>query len=216
MSKLINPWDEVYKRNGNVLGGPYHGFNSYLGKLQEISAEEILDLGCGTGRHTIPLYKNGYKPHAFDISENAIKKLKLELDGLGIKYGDRIRVGDMFEKFPYVDNFFDSVLSIATIYHGTINNIKFALKEVTRILKPGGMFYLTTSVNLDNSKSINKGSNYVLVEKGTFLPLDGREMHLVHHYFERDELLEILSKDFENISINFDGDNYFEVYCFKK
>ena len=122
----------------------------------------------------------------------------------------------MFEKFPYENNFFDSIISIAVIYHGTVNNILSTFKEVSRVLKPGGMLYFTTSVNLESSKAINGGSSYVLVEKGTFLPLDGREKHLVHHYFTREELWEVLSNDFVDISINFDGDNYFEVYCFKK
>lgn len=216
MFTLVNPWDEVYKKNGNELGLPYRGFSKYLSKLIDIKAETILDLGCGTGRHGIPLYQKGFKPYAFDISESAVGIFKSELDKLGIDYDNRIQVADMFEKFPYSDNFFDSIMSIAVIYHGTMSNIMFAIKEAVRVLKKGGMFYFTTSVNIDSSKAINGGSNYVLVEKGTFLPLDGREKHLVHHYFNRDELKEILSADFENISINFDGDNYFEVYCFKK
>jgi len=215
-SDLVNPWDEVYKRNGNVLGAPYRGFAKYLTQLKKISAKTILDLGCGTGRHAIPLYKNGFKPYAFDISANAISQLRLELSKQGFDHTDKIVIADMFEKFPYADDFFDCVISIATIYHGTVNNIKFSLGEVKRILKSGGMFYFTTSVNIENSKSINSGSNYILVEKGTFLPLDGREKHLVQHYFDKDELSKILSGDFKDIAINFDGDNYFEVYCFKK
>ena len=215
MPDLINPWDEVYKRNGNVLGSPYRGFRKFLEKIKQTNSKNVLDLGCGTGRHAIPLYKEGYKAYAFDISENAVSQLKSELSKLGYD-NKRVEIADMFEKFPYENDFFDAVISIATIYHGTINNVKFAISEVNRVLKSGGMFYFTTSVNIDSSKAINSGSNYILVEKGTFLPLDGREKHLVHHYFDRTELFDILEDNFRDITINFDGDNYFEVYCFKK
>ncbi|MCK4500966.1 class I SAM-dependent methyltransferase, partial [Candidatus Babeliales bacterium] len=39
----------------------------------------ILDMGCGTGRLTIPLVNSGYRVTAVDISENMIQKLKSKL-----------------------------------------------------------------------------------------------------------------------------------------
>jgi 2-polyprenyl-3-methyl-5-hydroxy-6-metoxy-1,4-benzoquinol methylase len=36
----------------------------------------ILDLGCGTGRHSIFLAKEGFNVYGFDQSENAIKRAK--------------------------------------------------------------------------------------------------------------------------------------------
>lgn len=213
--RLTNPWDDVYRENGNVLGLPYRGFDRYIENVLTSKEIKVLDLGCGTGRHAIPLYDLGYRPYGFDISNNAIDQLKAKLNESGY-LTDRIIVSDMFEWFPYEDSFFDSVFSIATIYHGTMANINSAISEVTRVLRPGGIFYFTTSVNIEHSKSINSGSNYVLLEKNTYLPLDGREKHLVHHYFTRDELLDLLEAKYTDINVAFDGDNYFEVYCTKK
>lgn len=215
LKRLTNPWDDVYRENGNVLGSPYRGFDKYIDNVLTSKEIKVLDLGCGTGRHAMPLYDLDYKPYGFDISKNAIDQLRGKLDESGYPT-DRIFVSDMFERFPYEDSFFDSVFSIATIYHGTMANINFALSEVSRVLKSGGIFYFTTSVNIEHSKSINSGNNYVLLEKNTYLPLDGREKHLVHHYFTRDELLDILDENYSNITVTFDGDNYFEVYCTKK
>lgn len=213
--RLTNPWDDVYRENGNVLGAPYRGFGRYIENVLTSNNIRVLDLGCGTGRHAIPLYNLGYKPYGFDISKNAVDQLKTKLSESGY-LTDNIIVADMFEQFPYQDSFFDSIFSIATIYHGTMANINFALSEVARVLRTGGVFYFTTSVNIEHSKSINSGENYVLLEKNTYLPLDGREKHLVHHYFTRDELFSILEKNYSDISVTFDGDNYFEVYCTKK
>ena len=55
-----------------------------------------------------------------------------------------------------------------------------------------------------------------MVEKGTYLPLDGREKYLVHHYFTKDELYSLLRPDFTDVSVEFDGDNYYEVYARKR
>ncbi|MFC2086570.1 class I SAM-dependent methyltransferase [Bacteroidota bacterium] len=46
---------------------------------QEINYDRdtcILDLGCGTGRHTIELTKRGYKVTGIDLSESMLKKAK--------------------------------------------------------------------------------------------------------------------------------------------
>ena len=216
--KLVNPWDMVYKEQGRVFSEPYKGFAKYLEILKGDGFRNILDLGCGTGRHALPLAKDGFNVYAFDISENAIKLL-LETVSKNNNFQDvilRTSVADMFEKFPYPDNFFDTIISIAVVYHGTLNNILLAMKEIARVLKKGGLFYFTASVSIEHSKRVNSGKNYIMVEKGTYLPLDGREKYLVHHYFTKDELYSLLRPDFTDVSVEFDGDNYYEVYARKR
>jgi 2-polyprenyl-3-methyl-5-hydroxy-6-metoxy-1,4-benzoquinol methylase len=46
---------------------------------QEISSDrsiKILDIGCGTGRHSIELTKRGYSVTGVDLSENQIKRAR--------------------------------------------------------------------------------------------------------------------------------------------
>lgn len=214
--KLVNPWDEVYREQGHVFDKPYQGFQRYLDLVRNKRLRNILDLGSGTGRHAIPLAKEKFNVSAFDISESAIDLLNSMALEVGTNGNLDTRVADMFEKFPYPDRFFDSVISVAVIYHGTVNNILFVIDEVRRVLKKGGIFYFTASVSIEHSKRVNSGNNYIMVEKGTYLPLDGREKHLVHHYFTKDELLSILRSDFKDVTVDFDGDNYYEVYAIKR
>lgn len=56
---------------------------------------------------------------------------------------------------PYEDNFFDFVFLVETIEHLTDNYLNATLQEINRILKPGGIFIITTP----NEEVIEK--NYV-------------------------------------------------------
>lgn len=53
-------------------------------KLEELfrrkSVLKILDLGCGTGRHLIDFAKKGFQTYGFDLSENAIWRVKENLE----------------------------------------------------------------------------------------------------------------------------------------
>ena len=81
-----------------------------------------IEVGLGTGRFSKALgIKEGIEP-----SEEMAKK--------AIKRGIEIMKG-VAEKLPYGDYHFDFILFV-TICH--LNNLKAALKEAHRVLKPGG------------------------------------------------------------------------------
>ncbi len=105
----------------------------------------ILDVGCGTGRTTIPLYKLGYNILGIDITPMMIKNAKriAKSKKLGIRY----EVRDV-TALKFKNEFFDNVLFS---YNGWTqipkkeNRIK-ALKEICRVLKPDGCFIFTTHI----------------------------------------------------------------------
>lgn len=45
-----------------------------------------LDIGCGTGRHSIELLKRGYKVHGFDLSENQLAKAREKAEACGVTF----------------------------------------------------------------------------------------------------------------------------------
>lgn len=215
--KTVNPWDTVFKQVGIVFSRPYKHFPDFvkLLKKKQKSKVRVLDLGFGTGRHTLALAKEDFDVYGADISEAALKITSGLLKKSGLKA--RLRECDIFrEKLPYRSNFFDAVLAIATIYHSTLWNIYNLINEIARILKPRGLFFCTTSISVEYSKSINSGTNYIRIEASSYFPLDGREKWLPHHYFTKEELRILLSKKFKDIRISDDKENYYMTSCYKK
>jgi SAM-dependent methyltransferase len=111
-----------------------HGFINALIKYLEFNKEdEILDLACGKGRHSIYLNKKGFKVTGLDLSVQNIEFAKsFENDRL------HFFVHDMREKFG--SQAFDYILNMFTSF-GYFNSEKENEEVVcaaAKALKPGG------------------------------------------------------------------------------
>ena len=102
----------------------------------------LLDVGCFRGDFLYGAKKQGWDVRGVEISSDAADYGKKH-------YGLDIFKGRLMDsKFP--DNFFDVVTLFDVIEH--LTNPDECLKEVNRILRPGGLLYLDTP----NFNSINR------------------------------------------------------------
>ena len=101
---------------------------------------DVLDLGCGLGRHAVAFAKAGFRVTAIDTSEAAIAHLKEWAQKLGVAI--RARVCDVFDA-SLQDNSFDITLSYNVIYHGFRDQFARTIERVHRLLKPSGLFLFT-------------------------------------------------------------------------
>jgi len=95
----------------------------------------ILEAGCGLGRIIIYLSKRGYNIEGIELNESAVGRIKDFDKNLNVIAGDIL-------KMPYEDNSFDAAISLGVIEHFEEGPQK-ALKEMYRILKPGGISFIT-------------------------------------------------------------------------
>jgi len=98
----------------------------------------ILDLGCGTGGHALPLARRGYEVTGVDLSEHMLERARQKAAeaGLAISFhqGD-IRILDLGCTFDVV------VAMFAVISYQTSNeDLAAAFRSARRHLKPGGLF----------------------------------------------------------------------------
>ncbi len=112
-------------------------FSKVLEIAAELGGEHFLDIGCGDGSFTV-LLKEALKAReaiGIEIAPEAIAALE--------KKGIKAYQLDIDEQaFPFADDYFDVVYCGEIIEH--LFNPDHLLKEVHRILKPGGKCIITT------------------------------------------------------------------------
>jgi len=208
----------VFKEVGITFEKPYKHFNLFLKLLKNIDKKpgkiKILDLGCGSGRHTVELARLGYEVYSIDLSRAGLELTNKQLKKKRLKA--ELKHADVFIGLPYEDNFFDAILAVGILYHSTLSNINNLVNEITRVLKKNGIYFGTSSISVKYSMYVNNGERYIQIENNTYFPLDGREKYLVHHYFSKKELLNLFSNPFKNVKIFEDNENYYVTTAIKK
>ncbi len=212
----MKQWNEIFKEDGRVFLEPQKDMPRIAKLFKKKGIKRILDLGCGSGRHTVYLAKNGFDVYGFDIAPVGINLAKKWLKQEKLKA--KFRIGSVFGKLPYKDNFFDALISTQVINHAEISDIRKLIKEMERVLKPKGLIFITVmqktglkewkqknwkinsireEVSLgDDGISVMK-NKYKIIGPQTYVYLEGGEKGLIHYIFNKN----IVRKEFKNFKI---------------
>jgi len=112
-----------------------------LDKLPAVSQVgcNALDLGCGTGYFSEQLLQRGYQVCAADLSVQMLARAEE-------RCGDIARYLEAdAENLPLADNQFD--LAFSSLALQWCDNLSVPLKEMKRVVKPGGLILFTTLVD---------------------------------------------------------------------
>ena len=95
-------WASVYDHDANPL--PALEDPHVREALGDVRGLEVLDLGCGTGRHTAWLAEAGARVTAVDFSENMLERARVKVSAADVRFV----VHDLHEPLPLDDASFDA------------------------------------------------------------------------------------------------------------
>lgn len=181
MSAIDHPWEKIYQEKGRVFPEPFPRFAEIAAIFKDHGCQTILDLGCGNGRHVVHLAHLGFRVTGADISPT----------GLGLTQSwlaeEEQRAGlvqaDFREPLPFRTGSFDCLLSTQVIHHALAAEVHGAIREIWRVLVPGGLAFVTVTAGNHDDEEFRD------IEPGTFVPLKGPEAGLPHHVLTEDGLL---------------------------
>jgi 2-polyprenyl-3-methyl-5-hydroxy-6-metoxy-1,4-benzoquinol methylase len=123
------PWHRLVKKN--------------LVLSRDLESKRVLEIGCGRGGFAAWLARQAESSAqivAADFSDAAIQKGRIHAEQLGLS-GISWEIEDI-QDIHHSDGSFDTVISCETIEH--VPNPAQAVRELARVLKPGGRLFVTT------------------------------------------------------------------------
>jgi len=164
----------VFVREGAVFSHPHEDILHLADMLLKHGAGRVLDVGCGSEQHVLSLSQQGLIVYCIDSAPTGVALTQQRLQEAGLSA--HLSQGNIFEGLPFADAFFDAVLSVQMIHHALLAQIHGLAEEMIRVLKPHGLIFVTVP------QLRNQGTHFQPIQPGKYIPLDGREVGLPHHY----------------------------------
>lgn len=134
-------------------------FNIFRDFIKE--GDKILDVGCGNGRLLKILKDKKIKYTGVDVSEKLLEIAKKRYPQNNFLVANNLNL-------PFLDNNFDKVFSVAVLHTIPSEDLrKKAISELKRVLKPGGLLFITVW-------DLWRKDTFLLLLKYSFLKLIGK------------------------------------------
>lgn len=162
----------------------------------EIEDKNILDLGCGTGRNSNYLAELGNKVIGIEISKTALNLAKERASQLILNVD--YRLGDIGKEYDIKDDSIDLVLDVTSSNSLDEKGRKIYLKEVNRILKKDGYFFVRALCKDGNKNVKNLLKQSPGREYDTYII---KEIGLTERVFSRDDFIKVYSQYFKILKL---------------
>ncbi len=173
-------WNELFRDEAHILREPDIFVVQFARLLRDHSMKRVLDWGAGAGRHTVYLASLGFSVVGMDPSPEGIREARrwLEAERLAAEL-QLVSPGGI----PAADASFDAALSLYAIEHGRREQVLESIREIRRVLRPGGLGLITLS-SAEDSMMLRGRS----IEPGTFAPVEGPEKDIPHFLSTRSDI----------------------------
>jgi len=101
---------------------------------------DVLDIGCGAGTQSMMWAQDGHRVHGIDINGPLVELARTRGTGAGFDIDYRIGTA---AQLPWADASMDICLVPELLEH--VAEWQSCIAELTRVLKPGGLLYLSTN-----------------------------------------------------------------------
>ena len=131
---------ETYNKSAKQMSKTHSDLNFWQPEFEKFASllpgKEVIDIGCGWGRDAQLFIKSGYNYLGIDLSQKMIEQAK------------RLTPNAQFLKMNMYsldlpNHHFDGIWAVASLLHIPKKNLEEALKEIRRIVKPGGIGFFT-------------------------------------------------------------------------
>ncbi|NUJ98013.1 class I SAM-dependent methyltransferase [Candidatus Gracilibacteria bacterium] len=212
-SKKIRKYEQEYHDNlyattklgekGSWLSSP---ISSVINGVNFLNTKNIsvLDIGCGVGRHCIPIAKEiqdaGGGVIGIDILALAGEKLEENKKNFGVKKDALFFEKISIEDYKIEKEQFDYIIAVSSLEHTeNIKTLKKVLKKMTYGTKKGGINYIIISVDNTLYNPLKNIFLEPMVEKN----LQGSEAKkLLDDYYKDWEIIEYCIKPWQSIQNN--------------
>jgi ubiquinone/menaquinone biosynthesis C-methylase UbiE len=150
----------------------------------------ICELGCGPGMITGYLSEQGATVCGIDLSAKMIEEARKQFPQI------RFEQGDMLDLKNVEDNSFGGIAAFYSIIHVSPERVGDALREMRRVLIPGGVLLLTFHIGSE-TRHLDEWFE--------------KKVNLDFHFFEREEMKTLLTEAGFSLEETIERDPYAEV-----
>ncbi|WP_346353535.1 class I SAM-dependent methyltransferase [Azotosporobacter soli] len=151
MEKAFKAWTDVYKQyfaTGQGCAWPSETLvrlfrGHYVEKMdKEFDGKKVLDIGFGNGNNLVFLKSLGLDVFGIEVTDEICQVVMQRLANLG---DFKLQVGTNRE-LPFETDYFDYLVSWNVIhYENNAKKMDDAIREYSRVIKPGGRFFISTT-----------------------------------------------------------------------
>ena len=135
VEKAYNLWSVQYDTNENKTRDLDK--KSTIETLSRYDFDNVLELGCGTGKNTKWLLQKANKIIGLDFSQEMLHLAKAKITNSKVQF----KKNDLTKSWEVENGFADLITSSLTLEH--IKNLDHIFKEANRTLKKDGLFFIS-------------------------------------------------------------------------